>query len=264
MIITIADISIQLKLPPGDTQIIEPALEPFISSRRPDYTITLSSETVLPGEKAGVKINGSSITSCSEFYCGNIDIRTRNGELKYRPGYMPESLTNFLKIIYTQIIISKAGLVLHAAGLVKDSQAHIFFGPSGSGKSTITNLSYDCGILSDELVAVISKAGIFEACGMPDWKYGSKYKKQLQGPFKVSGLYSLIQDRRTYLTRMSRTQAAAEVFTRPAFLESIEDNSKLLTSCTQLTGTVPCYQLHFTADSSLWRQIEREHEKQKI
>lgn len=45
------------------------------------------------------------------------------------------------------------GVPLHAAGIVRDGRADVFFGPSGAGKSTLAALSRD-PLLSDELVAV--------------------------------------------------------------------------------------------------------------
>ncbi|MCK6510216.1 hypothetical protein L6R29_09650 [Myxococcota bacterium] len=61
----------------------------------------------------------------------------------------------FWKFLLHRQLLASGGALLHASGLVRDGQAHLFAGTSGSGKTTATrNAPPNTQILSDEIVAL--------------------------------------------------------------------------------------------------------------
>lgn len=54
-----------------------------------------------------------------------------------------DSLDNLISYVLTKHVVNKEALVLHAACVVEDEQAYVFFGRSGAGKSTIAEFSYN-------------------------------------------------------------------------------------------------------------------------
>ena len=75
-----------------------------------------------------------------------------------------------LRVLCATQIMLQGGLLLHAAAVVRTSEAFIFAGPSGSGKTTITGLSGAKKILSDEIVAITpDKHDRMRAGSTPFW-----------------------------------------------------------------------------------------------
>ena len=153
-------------------------------------------------------------------------------------------LRNFLKSIYAAPIVKNGGVILHASGILRRGEAHIFFGPSGSGKTTLASLSEEFTVLDDETIFIERKNARFQASGV-----------RLQGSFPVKGLYKLTQDKRVYLKRVKPTQALSEIFTVPQMLKALSWHQRLLVNFSRLLAEVPCYELHFRRDGTFWKYL---------
>ena len=203
-----------------------------------------------PSDNREVFIQGDRLMIISDEFTGHMDLRKKTGQVDILPNWALGSLASFLKNLCSVLILSEGGLMLHAAGVVRDNRAYIFFGPSGSGKSTVARLSNNYSILNDELVGVRRVNGSFNACGTPDLEMG------ISGFFKIRGLFKLIKDSEVYLKRFSYHQAIAEIFTVPQFYNDFLSVEKILDCCLDLAKVVPCYELHFLPDDSFWRCID--------
>jgi hypothetical protein len=86
-----------------------------------------------------------------------LDPAAATGGLERHPAQgFPLALT--LRLAMSSRLPLVGGVPLHAAGIVRDGRADVFFGPSGAGKSTLAGLSA-APLLSDELVAVLPAPG---------------------------------------------------------------------------------------------------------
>ena len=207
-----------------------------------------------------IAIQDNRLMMTSEEFSGYMDMRKKEGEVDILPKWAPGALANFVKNLYSVLIFSDGGLMLHAAGVAKNGRAYIFFGPSESGKSTIAGVSGNYPVLTDELVAIRYLNGSFKAYGTPFWGEHTKAGEGISGSFEIGGLFKLIKNNQVYLKRLSYGQAIAEILTVPEFYDNLLSVEKLLNLCMDLARVTPCYELNFLPDSSFWRCID-EHIK---
>jgi len=248
-----------------------PAVEsfffPYLSETNDPYIVhvktsgSIASPQVYSSQSS---FEGSVLRVVSDEFIGTMNMELKEGTLEVKPTWAVGVISNFIKNIYSRIVFSAGGLMLHAAGLVKDNNAYIFFGPSESGKSTIASLSPEYLLLSDELIAVRPYNGTFNAYSTPTWG-NSAYQKRvvenieqgyLSTGFVPRGLFKLIQDSEVRTEKLSASHAAAELYTLPGMCDNGLFTGDLLKACTDLAITVPCYQLHFRKDNSFWRNID--------
>jgi len=83
-------------------------------------------------------------------------------------GMFKRGVENYLRFLYSHLSLREGGFLLHAAGLVREGEAHLFLGPDGSGKTSITEASASfCEVLSDDLVLVVIREGKYCLAGVP-------------------------------------------------------------------------------------------------
>lgn len=257
--IKIADISTRLILEEGFCQKVESACRQFKSDKPAEYTLRVNIVDDIPQDNCYSKelsVQDDRLMIMSNEYSGYMDLRKMEGELNILPTWALAAFVNFLKNLYSALILFGEGLMLHAAGVVKDDMAYIFFAPSGGGKSTVARLSSDYTILTDELVAVRRANGSFNAYSTPFWGSNRDEGRGISSSFKIGGLFKLVKDNKVYLKRFPHSRAIAEILTVPQCYYDLESVEKLLNSFMSLVGAVPCYELHFLPDSSFWRCID--------
>ena len=205
----------------------------------------------------GLSFSEKKVTIKGDNFWGRMDLSKKKGEINIFPPYTRESLASFLRIIYNILITEEGGLVLHAAGIVKDNRAYIFFGPSQSGKSTVAQLSKDYTILSDDLVVIKRINGSCKVFGTPYWDR-LRESQGKRGIFEIAGLFKLVKDNKTYLKRLSYAQGMAEALTLPGVPKEHQPIDKLLNISSYLIKKTPCYELHFLPNKTFWKCIEKE------
>jgi hypothetical protein len=89
-------------------------------------------------------------------------------------------------IVYFHGLLQQRGVLLHAAGVVRDGEAFLFPGVSGTGKSTIARLSRGLAVLSDENVPVRlpENGGPPEVYGSPFRSLGGIPGEKISAPLK--------------------------------------------------------------------------------
>lgn len=182
-----------------------------------------------------------------------LDLRRRQARVRISG---PEAEQNFHRALYFFELLAQGGLLLHAAGVVRQGTACIFPGVSGAGKSTIVRLAANMPILNDELCAVHwAEHAPVCAFGTPffgDWnRPGERLVTQLKG------LYFPVKDLKNCLTPLSPHETVTRLLPCVcSYTEWRPRLEKLLNAAVQLAHKVPGYVLNFRPDASFWEVID--------
>ncbi len=232
----------------------------FISGRDCEINIDINLQDAFERREAapfGIFFLHDKVVISTDKFSGFLDISKQNGRVDIFCKWHISALGNFLKNVYSILIMKKGGLMLHASGVARRNRAYIFFGPSGSGKSTVARLSYPGAILSDDLAVIMRANGLYKAFGTPYWG-DMKANNGMNRSFEVAGLFKLVQDTDVYLKRLARPRAVAEVIAVPNISGGLGVTDSLLQLSCELFNRTPCYEMHFLPDNSFWRCIDEE------
>jgi hypothetical protein len=187
---------------------------------------------------------------------GIFDFDSRSGVLRLAGNQTyEEPIDYFIRMIYARLAFHAGGLLFHAAGVVIDGKAYLFFGPSGSGKTTVSRLSAALGnILNDDLLIILPEQDRWIAHATPFWN--PSQVSPSKGSARIIGFYRLVQDKQVSISMMDPGAALAEVLACVPLLPMQEGYSELaLMRCEQLIKNTPVYALHFLPDASFWNCI---------
>ncbi len=231
----------------------------------PVATITLN---VIPGAEFLELIPGpwiieseysdDGLTYRSYLEQGAVDWTTRQGYLDMHP---EAHIENFLRVVYAWLCLQDGGLLLHAAGLIRNDAGFVFFGPSGAGKTTTTRLSADqAEVLSDDLVILRCTDGNCVLHGVPfKGDYSDAPRANQMAPLKA--IFRLKQDSIHYLEPLPHVTAVAElVASSPFVVRDLGLSQKLISVCQQIARAVPVQLMHFRRDNGFWRIIDEHYE----
>ncbi|MGH9685108.1 MAG: hypothetical protein ACRD4S_16030 [Candidatus Acidiferrales bacterium] len=164
------------------------------------------------------------------------------------------ALDSLLRILLTTVLLPERGFLLHAASVVRDGQAHIFFGRSGAGKSTISSLSPKGSVLTDEISLLRYSGGAWQAYGTPFW--GEFRADGINRRYPIAGIYSLIQASEDRVVPVPPKEIVRALLPCVLFFNSEpKANDALLQTIVGFARQVPCYRLHFRRDASFWEVI---------
>lgn len=160
-------------------------------------------------------------------------------------------ILGLLRFIAFLLHLDSGGLLLHAAAVKIDSKGCLFLGNSGSGKSTILSLVPQDSVFGDETIVVRKRRdGYFMWPGPYGYfnSDGSFIKNLSRREVRVSKIFSLVKDNKTYREDISAGHLVAEsLYDHPFFARCL--NRDLLTKMVDLLfdlfHSVPCYRLHF-------------------
>lgn len=201
-----------------------------------------------------------------------IELDDERGRLRYRShfdaGWMeiergraflemaPEAdVENFLRVLYAQLCLRAGGLLLHAAGVVRDEAGFVFFGPSGSGKTTVARLSLKETVLSDDLVIVKLLGDKVRVYGVPfrgDFPEAPRVNRSAE----LRGLFTLIKAPGHSVAAVAGPEAIARLLACvPFVMTDAMRAARVMQIGRQLIGRVPVRALHFRLDSGFWGKI---------
>lgn len=184
---------------------------------------------------------------------GWMDRMTGEGLLVMRPEGNPE---NFLRVMYAWLCLESDGLLLHAAGIVREERGYVFFGPSGSGKTTITRLSLDHTVLSDDLVILRREGEAVRVYGVP-FRGDMPEAPRTNVSAELDGLLLLVKDSYHHITPVSTIEAVARLASCVPFVMTGPGNAaRVMDICSSIQELMPVRALHFRPDSGFWRAID--------
>ena len=178
------------------------------------------------------------------------------------PKAFDRALENFLRVLYSHALLDDDAFLLHAAGLVRDGRAYLFFGPSGSGKTTVTTMSPEAMVLSDDLtlVKVINENGRL-VCYSSSVPFRGVFapRPERETLYPVAGFFRLIQDTTDHLVPLSGARAVGEIVASLPFVTERHDLAgraiDVVSKAVIPEGGTPVFQLHFRKDRTFWNAI---------
>lgn len=194
------------------------------------------------------------LTYCSYTERGQINLKSGAGWLEMAPTAHVE---NFLRVAYAWLCLQNDGLLLHAAGAIRNGQGFVFFGPSGAGKTTTSRLAArTADVVSDDLVIIRCDQGRCVLHGVP-FKGELSDAPRANQSAPLAGLYRLRQDTGHYLETMPPMQAVAELAAASPFVvREPALSSRLLELCHRIAQAIPVQRLHFRRDDGFWQVID--------
>lgn len=168
------------------------------------------------------------------------------------------AMENYLRWTIADLALGHDGFVLHAAGVVRDGRAYLFFGPSGAGKSTVVSLSPGCPTLSDDLVLVSMKSGNWVASTTP---FAGSFPQRVKerGTYPLGGLYRLCQATEDRVESLPPPVAMAQMLTCCPFVSDPTARTDSLAPLVQACcRAVPPKTLYFRKAASFWEVVDRE------
>lgn len=200
---------------------------------------------------------------------GFVDSKKGEGKLVLSSMRPLDEIDYYLRVAYALLSFDSGGLMFHAAGLVRNGKAYLFFGHSGSGKTTVARVSRSVLVLNDDLLILLpdtspgDQSTKWLAFATPFWNPTQVAPTNLCAP--VTGLYRLVQDQEVYLEPMKSSQALAEMVSNiPVIPDDLSRGEKLLKRCAVLSEDIPIHYLHFLPDSTFWGAIDALSKPRKI
>ena len=281
--LNIGDVSISIA---GSSQIkdweIDPPYFPFVTAEGPDIRVNLVRGK--PDDSAARKFfgsypiwdlyrsNGNSIIKFYDEMPGLARALAFETHIKEADLLFPDSTDQFvdpfygpvLELLMINYLAQSRGAVIHSCGIKSGESGLLFVGESGAGKSTLTRLwnqAEDVEILSDDRTIVRKKDGDY-------WIYGTPW----HGEAKFGSPQSVRLDRIYFIQHGAANSA------RP--IKGAEPVQNLLTCSfppywdsegmeftmdffSDLTATMPCYELYFKPEMGVVEYIKAHGEESK-
>jgi len=205
-------------------------------------------ETAGPvGRFARIERTGGFLSIEGPHFRGTFDEHSGQGWIVQPPD--PAPLETFLAAVLARRLLREGGFLLHAAGIVAEHGASVFFGPSGSGKTTVAGLVGE-GVISDDIVAIRRSGDRFRVWGVP-WR-----GRRRSAP--LGRLLRLRKAPETAFVPLSSAAAVRELLTSVCFSgPDRAEAERFLEIAGGLVTRVPVYEMRFTPDLSFWRSMPR-------
>lgn len=175
--------------------------------------------------------------------------------------------TPFLRILLTNHLACRDGVIVHAAGAVFDHRALVFPGLSTGGKSTLARCIHEArlggSILSDERI-IVRRAGRnggkgvgFEAWGTP-WMSDAQLAEDRSA--SLASLLFPVKAENCKAVPLSASEAMQRLVPTVSFPWYDEEiGQRVLDTCGCLAEGIPCYDLHFPMGGDVARfLVDRE------
>ena len=221
----------------------------------------LSIEIILTGQErtstlmdTGMTIEKEGIYFTASGYQGHLSPETGTGQLTLSSLYPVEDIDYFIRVVYSLLAFQAGGVMLHAAGIIRDGLTHLFMGPSGAGKTTVARLSPQYTVLNDDLVILLPENNAWRVYGTPFWNL-TQVKPSARSA-SLGGLYRLEQANIVHLEPLTNSKAVAElVANTPVLSQDPTRTTVLLERLNRIAQSTPLKKLYFQPDPSFWKLI---------
>ncbi len=191
---------------------------------------------------------------------GWFDTKARRGELLLTRGtFEPElrALENFIRCAVAWCAAERGGALVHAASVVKNGKAYLFYGESGAGKSTLSAVNTRGNVVSDDLSLVLPRpGGGLDLVGSP---FRGTYEEgePVLGRFPLAAGFRIVKDVNAEVRAAPRAIAFGQLVGNLTFVaEAFRERPDLFASIEAAFSGVPLLHLHFKKDDSYWDAID--------
>ncbi|HBY07432.1 MAG TPA: hypothetical protein DEH22_06470 [Chloroflexi bacterium] len=201
------------------------------------------------------KFSAGELKLCAPGYDGFINEKNGCGALTISSAQPVEEIDYYLRMAFALLAHAAGGVLLHAAGIVRDGQAYLFLGHSGSGKTTACRASQaDHIILNDDLVLLLPETDHWQAYGTPFWNPTQVQPSAQSAP--VAGIYLLVQSKQVFTRPITRGRGLAALISNvPVIPQDPLRSLRLFEILSQIQQITPVSELHFLPDNSFWNVI---------
>lgn len=186
---------------------------------------------------------------------GRVDVDGGEAEVWVAAAQALDHTDYFLRLCVALLAFDAGGLLLHAAGVVRDGIAHAFIGPSGSGKTTVARHAAPGRILNDDLIVLRPSASGWYAHATP---FSNPTQVAPGGPHRapLGGIYRLVHGTVATLEAVDIGTAVADVVASVPVIGLDPDRAGLLVARAHAVArAVPVRRLHCRPDPSFWPLI---------
>jgi hypothetical protein len=183
----------------------------------------------------------------------------RGGMLLSRGDFEPElrALENYIRCAVAWCAAEVGGALVHAASVVRNGKAYLFFGESGAGKSTLASVSTGGSVVSDDLSLVLPRpGGGLDLVGSP---FRGTYEEggPVVGRFPLAAGFRILKAASAEVSAVPRTVALGQLVGNLTFVaEAFRERPDLFASIESAFAGVPLLHLHFRKDDSFWSAID--------
>ena len=282
--LNIGDVAISIA---GNSQIkdweIDRPYLPFVTADEPDIKVNMVRGT--PDNAAATKFFGSypiwdlyrsNRSSIIKFY-DNMPGLSRalafKANLKEADLYFPAGTDQFihpfygpvLELLMINYLAQSRGTIIHSCGIKLGDKGILFVGESGAGKSTLAKLWHqaeDVDILSDDRTIVRKKDGKYWIYGTPwhgEAKFGAPYTAKLDRIYFIQhGAANSARQMRSAEPVQNLLTCSFPPYWDPEGMEFTMD------FFSDMTATLPCYELFVKPDMGVVEYINAHGEESKV
>jgi hypothetical protein len=188
-------------------------------------------------------------------YRGYIDEKRGEGKLQLSTALPAEDIDYYIRVVFALLARTKDGILLHAAGIIRNDNAYLFFGHSGSGKTTVCRVSSaNHTILNDDLILLLPEGTSWRAFGTPF--SNPTQMKPTPGSAPIASMYLLTQAKHVAIYDLTTSQAIAALLGNiPVITEDPVRSAQVLDTLIKIQQVIPVKNLYFLPDNSFWKVI---------
>jgi hypothetical protein len=186
---------------------------------------------------------------------GRFDPLSGEAELLITRGGPEFLLENYLRAVVAVVSLSRGGILLHSASVIRDGRAYLFFGPSGAGKSTSAELSTSYHVTGDDLsVLHLDESGV-QLVSVP-FRSSSRSVETYAGSAPVSRILRLQKDSTDFVEAIPTAIAVAMLMEQSPWVNTAPLLfDRLFDVCSRIVQRVPPQMLHFRKSSDFWQML---------
>lgn len=238
------------------TQFLSPAQKPSPTVAPIQITLRAPHTSTAPTGNKAPQFTSTGVIFTSPGWEGAYDLTQQIGWVRPASDYFIEEVDYFLRVVCALEAFHSGGMLFHAAGILRDGQAYVFFGHSGAGKTTVSRLSGEANVMNDDLLLLHPEKGAWAVYSTPFFN-PTQVAPRGNRNAPLARMFQLVQNREVYLENASPGQTLAELIASiPVISTDPRRTLELIARCQVMMAQVPVYRLHFRKDDTFWKAIE--------